>query len=159
MAGYLAFIEEIKHAFPDAVCFDWTNISLPQFCFYGSTRSVLDNVRIYKDYIVFHRTQQTIIDTIINITNCTSWIIWDGKNHDCHGEHFKFDRFYVMFYDKSNIKNYMIYNSIKSYLVINDICADAHFKKLEGVEKLREQISCLDFRPKKEIPYKPVFLD
>ena len=156
MAGYLAFVKEIKHAFPNSNGYEWSRGIYLKYCFYTS---VLSNVQIYKDHILFDTVSQTYIDKIIDITKCTSWVVCDGKNRSCYGEHFKFDRFCVMFYDKSNIKNYMVYSDVKSYSVINDICAAMCLEDCKEIEKLREQVRCLDFRPIKEIPYKPVFLD
>ena len=137
MDGYLVFVEEIKQAFPNSYGYDWSSDIYSKYCFYPS---VLSNVWIYKDHILFNTVSQTCIDKIIDITNCTSWATWDGKNYDCRGEHFKFDGFYVMFYDKSNIKNYKVYSDVKSYSVINDMCNSMCLKYCKEIEELIEHV-------------------
>ena len=156
MAGNFAFIEEIKQAFPSSAYFNRANVAWSHYHInmLDDDDDISGGINIYKDFILFYLVPQVVINKIISITGCVSYEIRNEDKFSWHGEHFEFNGLFVLFPDKNNTKNYLVYDRLQRYSIIDDKCRD-----VEKCDELMERVRCLDFGPKKEIPYKPVFLD
>ena len=160
MAGYLAFVEEIKQVYPDMMCRqDKNSVTLGP----ANAQSYY-HTYICKDYIHFVTDEnvQDTIQQICSITNCSNYIIGITKV-TLYGDYLEHNGLKIVFCDKTNMNIYGVYNEIACVgRIINDkvlVFEKSYTNQVDEIKQFVEDYKKSKKSKKSEQPYKPVFLD